>query len=95
MRFTACLHCNDSIPPATGALSRVIDRGTRGINFLLSSMVFNVVPTALEIAMVMAILTAKCGPSLAALTLATLGGYAAFTLGVTSWRTQVGACAAY
>ena len=33
----------------TGALSRAIDRGTRGINFILSSMIFNVVPTALEI----------------------------------------------
>jgi hypothetical protein len=34
---------------AAGALSRVIDRGTRGINFILSSMVFNVVPTVLEV----------------------------------------------
>jgi hypothetical protein len=33
----------------TGALSRTIDRGTRGINFILSSMVFNVVPTILEV----------------------------------------------
>jgi ATP-binding cassette subfamily B (MDR/TAP) protein 7 len=36
----------------TGALNRVIDRGTRGINFILSSMVFNVVPTILEVALV-------------------------------------------
>lgn len=33
----------------TGALSRIIDRGSRGINFILSSMVFNVVPTILEV----------------------------------------------
>jgi hypothetical protein len=36
----------------TGAVSRIIDRGTRGINFIMSSMVFNVVPTALEVSMV-------------------------------------------
>ena len=36
----------------TGALNRVIDRGTRGINFILSSMVFNVVPTILEVTLV-------------------------------------------
>jgi hypothetical protein len=37
---------------APGALNRVIDRGTRGINWTLSSMVFNVVPTVFEMAMV-------------------------------------------
>ncbi|KIZ04396.1 ATP-binding cassette, subfamily B, bacterial [Monoraphidium neglectum] len=69
----------------TGALNRVIDRGTRGINWTLSSMVFNVVPTVFEVAMVSAILTAKCGPSLAALTFGTLAAYIAFTF---SWRTE-------
>lgn len=33
----------------TGALNRIIDRGSRAINFILSSMVFNVVPTILEV----------------------------------------------
>ncbi|KFM65308.1 ATP-binding cassette sub-family B member 7, mitochondrial, partial [Stegodyphus mimosarum] len=36
----------------TGALSKAIDRGTRGINFVLSALVFNVVPTAFEVALV-------------------------------------------
>jgi len=40
----------------TGAVTRVIDRGTRGISFILNSMVFNVVPTALEIGLVSYIL---------------------------------------
>ena len=66
---------------------RVIDRGTRGINWVLSSMVFNVAPTLFEVAVVTTILTIKCGPPLAALTLGTLGAYTAFTFGVTSWRT--------
>jgi ABC-type transport system involved in Fe-S cluster assembly fused permease/ATPase subunit len=33
----------------TGALNRIIDRGTRGINFVLTAMVFNVIPTAIEV----------------------------------------------
>ena len=33
----------------TGALNRIIDRGSRAINFILSSMVFNIVPTILEV----------------------------------------------
>jgi len=72
----------------TGALSRAIDRGTRGINFILSSMIFNVVPTALEIALVAAILGAKGGPALAAITVGTLGAYTVFTFVMTAWRTQ-------
>lgn len=36
----------------TGALSRTIDRGTRGINFIVSSMVFNVIPTTFEVLLV-------------------------------------------
>lgn len=35
----------------TGALNRIIDRGSRAINFILSSMVFNIVPTILEVCM--------------------------------------------
>lgn len=45
----------------TGAVTRVLDRGARSINFVLSSLVFNVVPTALEIALVSAILAHTCG----------------------------------
>lgn len=37
----------------TGSLNRTIDRGTRAINFILSSMVFNVVPTLLEVQIVL------------------------------------------
>ena len=72
----------------TGAVARIIDRGTRGINFILSSMVFNVVPTALEISLVAGILAYKCGPAFAGLTAATMGTYTIFTFGVTQWRTQ-------
>ena len=72
----------------TGAVARVIDRGTRGINFILSSMVFNVVPTAFEVSLVAGILAYKCGPAFAGLTAGTIAAYTAFTFGVTQWRTQ-------
>ncbi|KAK9803861.1 hypothetical protein WJX73_009688 [Symbiochloris irregularis] len=72
----------------TGALNRIIDRGNRGINFILSSMVFNVVPTALEVTLVAGILSYKCGPAFAALTAGTLGLYTAFTFKTTAWRTR-------
>ena len=72
----------------TGALHRAIDRGTRGITFLLSSALFNVAPTALEVALVAGVLAHRCGSSFAFLTAGTVGAYAAFTLAVTQWRTR-------
>ncbi|KAG0016597.1 Iron-sulfur clusters transporter atm1, mitochondrial [Entomortierella chlamydospora] len=72
----------------TGGLSRAIDRGTKGISFLLSSMVFHLLPTALEITMVCSILTYQFGPSFAAVTAATMAAYAWFTVQTTSWRTK-------
>src|SRR5687767_103302 len=65
-----------------GALNRVVDRGTRGISWVLSSMVFNVVPTLLEVGLVSTILAVKCGPPLAALTLGTIASYTVFTSAV-------------
>ncbi|XP_003738311.2 ATP-binding cassette sub-family B member 7, mitochondrial [Galendromus occidentalis] len=72
----------------TGALSKAMDRGTRGINFVLSALVFNVAPTLLEVTLVSTILWYKCGGQFAAVTLGCIGSYAAFTLLVTQWRTQ-------
>ncbi|PWN54334.1 putative ATP-binding cassette transporter protein, mitochondrial [Violaceomyces palustris] len=72
----------------TGGLTRAIDRGTKGISFLLTSIVFHIVPTALEISMVCGILTYKCGPSFAAVTAVTMAAYAWFTIKTTSWRTR-------
>lgn len=72
----------------TGALNRIIDRGSRAINFILSSMVFNVVPTILEIAMVSGILAYKFGATFAWITSLSVAAYVAFTLVVTQWRTK-------
>ncbi|XP_030464281.1 ABC transporter B family member 25, mitochondrial isoform X2 [Syzygium oleosum] len=72
----------------TGALNRIIDRGSRAINFILSSMVFNVVPTILEISMVAGILAYKFGAPFAWITSLSVVGYIVFTLTVTQWRTK-------
>ena len=72
----------------TGALSKTIDRGSRGISFVLSALVFNVVPTFLELSMVCGVLAYSCGPAYAGVAFSTVALYAAFTLAVTQWRTQ-------
>ncbi|XP_069842504.1 iron-sulfur clusters transporter ABCB7, mitochondrial [Dendropsophus ebraccatus] len=72
----------------TGALSKAIDRGTRGISFVLSALVFNLGPTMFEVLLVSSILYYKCGAQFAVVTLGTLGAYTAFTIGVTQWRTR-------
>lgn len=70
----------------TGGVSRDIERGTRGISFLLQFMLFNILPTFVEIAMVAAILLAKYDVWFAVVTFVTLAIYVAFTLLVTEWR---------
>ena len=70
----------------TGGVSRDIERGTKGISFLLNFMLFNILPTLLEIALVAAILFKKYSPWFAVITFATLVVYIAFTLFITEWR---------
>ncbi|KAM4555397.1 iron-sulfur clusters transporter ABCB7, mitochondrial [Odontesthes bonariensis] len=72
----------------TGALSKAIDRGTRGISFVLSALVFNLGPTVFEMGLVSAILYYKCGGEFAAVALGTLSAYTLFTILVTQWRTR-------
>jgi ATP-binding cassette, subfamily B, heavy metal transporter len=70
----------------TGGVSRDIERGTRGIGFLLNFMLFNILPTLLEIGLVAGILLSKYSPWFAIITFVTLALYIAFTLFVTEWR---------
>ncbi|KAH8727796.1 iron-sulfur clusters transporter-like protein atm1 [Phaeosphaeriaceae sp. PMI808] len=72
----------------TGGLTRAIDRGTKGISFLLTSMVFHILPTALEISLVCGILTYQYGWQFALITGTTMAAYSAFTILTTSWRTK-------
>ncbi|MEI7843224.1 MAG: ABC transporter ATP-binding protein/permease [Gallionellaceae bacterium] len=70
----------------TGGVSRDIERGTRGISFLLTFLLFNILPTLLEIALVAAILFIKYNPWFAIITFATLVIYIFFTMWITEWR---------
>ncbi|MEO1767146.1 ABCB family ABC transporter ATP-binding protein/permease [Thiobacter aerophilum] len=70
----------------TGGVSRDIERGTRGIGFLLNFMLFNILPTLVEIGLVAAILIVNYDIRFALVVFATLVVYVAFTLFVTEWR---------
>jgi ATP-binding cassette subfamily B protein len=70
----------------TGGVSRIIERGSRGITFVLDFMLFNIVPTLIEILLVAAILWGMFDISFAAVTLGTIGIYIFFTLAFTDWR---------
>ncbi len=72
----------------TGGVSRAIERGTKGIEFVLAFMVFNILPTLLEILLVCGVLWALYTVWFALVTLVTIGGYIAWTLAVTEWRTK-------
>ncbi len=70
----------------TGGLSRVIERGTRGINFVLDFLLFSIIPTMFEILLVAGILWRLFDISFALVTLGTIAVYIAFTLMFTDWR---------
>ncbi|CAB3380944.1 Hypothetical predicted protein [Cloeon dipterum] len=72
----------------TGALSKTIDRGSRGINFVLTAMIFNIFPTIFELTLVSSILGSKFGWPFASVALGYVGVYATYTLLVTQWRTK-------
>ncbi|WNC71672.1 ABC transporter ATP-binding protein/permease [Thalassotalea psychrophila] len=71
----------------TGGLSRDIERGTSGINFLMRFMVFNIIPTLLEIGLVVFILFFNYGINFAAITLASIIIYVGYSVKTTEWRT--------
>jgi len=72
----------------TGGLSRDIERGASGISFLLSFMLFNVIPTLLEIGLVTAIFLWFYDVNFALVILAAVTLYILFSLLVTEWRMQ-------
>jgi ATP-binding cassette subfamily B protein len=72
----------------TGGLSRDIDRGTSGISFLMRFMVFNIVPTLLEIVMVVTILFVNYGIWYALITLSSILVYIGYSVYATELRTR-------
>ncbi len=72
----------------TGGMTRDIERGVRGIESLISYSLYSVVPTLIEVALVLSILAVKFDVWFAGITLTALALYIVFTIGVTEWRTQ-------
>jgi ABC-type transport system involved in Fe-S cluster assembly fused permease/ATPase subunit len=72
----------------TGGMTRDIERGVRGIESLISYSLFSIVPTLIEVVMVLTILGVKFDAWFAWITLAALALYITFTVWVTEWRTK-------
>lgn len=72
----------------TGGLSRDIERGTNGISFLLRFMVFNIVPTFLEIGLVIILLGINYTPWFAVIVFVAVASYVGFSVMATEWRTR-------
>ena len=72
----------------TGGMTRDIERGTRGIESLISFSLFNIIATFIEVLLVLSILAVKFDIGFAAITLTALAFYIVFTVKITEWRTQ-------
>ena len=72
----------------TGGMTRDIERGVRGIESLISYSLYSIVPTLIEVALVLSILAIRFDAWFAWITLFALSFYIAFTVKVTEWRTQ-------
>ncbi|MBC7958096.1 MAG: ABC transporter ATP-binding protein/permease [Cytophagales bacterium] len=72
----------------TGGMTRDIERGTRAVHSLISYSLYSIVPTLIEVTMVLTLLAVKFDAWFAWITIAALVVYVTFTITVTNWRTQ-------
>ncbi len=72
----------------TGGMTRDIERGTRAVKSLVSYSLYSIVPTLLEVGLVLTLLAIKFDVWFAIITLIALIFYVAFTVSITQWRTQ-------
>ena len=72
----------------TGGMTRDIERGTRGVHSLISYSLYSIIPTLIEVAMVLTLLAVKFDVWFAWITLIALAFYITFTVLLTEWRTQ-------
>lgn len=72
----------------TGGITRAIDRGAKGVSYVLTAMVLHVIPITLEISLVSGVLTYNYGISFTAVTLVTIAAYMWFTIRTTAWRAR-------
>lgn len=73
----------------TGALTRIIERGTKSIDTMLYFLLFNIVPTVFELTAVCIIFWVKLGPGMMFAVLGMMLAYVGFTQKVTLWRTKL------
>jgi len=73
----------------TGGLSRIIERGVKGVDFLLRFMLFSIGPLVIELTLVSIIFAVWFGWSYAAVVVVTIALYVAFTFKVTEWRVKI------
>ena len=72
----------------TGGMTRDIERGTRAVHSLISYSLYSIVPTLIEVTLVLSLLAVKFDVWFAWITLIALAFYITFTIAVTEWRTQ-------
>ncbi|WP_157266018.1 ABCB family ABC transporter ATP-binding protein/permease [Azohydromonas aeria] len=72
----------------TGGMTRDIERGTRAVHSLISYSLYSILPTIIEVGLVLVLLAVKFDAGFAWITLAALVCYVAFTISVTEWRTK-------
>ncbi len=72
----------------TGGMTRDIERGTRAVQSLISYSLYSIVPTLIEVTLVLSLLAYKFDAWFAWITLAALALYITFTFTVTEWRTK-------
>ena len=72
----------------TGGLSRDIERGSRGVAFVMSAILFNVLPTIIQVALVTVVFLWNFSGWFAAIILMAVALYIAFSIAVTEWRTR-------
>jgi ATP-binding cassette subfamily B protein len=72
----------------TGGMTRDIERGTRGVHSLISYSLYSIIPTLIEVTLVLTLLAVKFDVWFAGITIIALVFYIAFTVTVTEWRTQ-------
>ena len=72
----------------TGGMTRDIERGTRGVHSLISYSLYSIIPTLIEVTLVLTLLAVKFDVWFAWITIVALVFYITFTITVTEWRTQ-------
>ncbi|NBZ87590.1 ABCB family ABC transporter ATP-binding protein/permease [Stagnihabitans tardus] len=73
----------------TGGLSRIIERGVKGVDFLLRFMLFSIIPLILELTMVSVIFALYYGLTYMAVVLVTIAAYVTYTFKITEWRVKI------